>query len=159
MQREMTTVVLRITSPTLSPQDIEARLGIKPDESWKLGDRVGTFKSVQKLHGYELNSTLFPSAQLLEHYRGMIKRIAPVAQKIGEISAQGTVEMVCKLQVKALPPIAFERDDIRWLAALGARLDFDILLLVERQEPKKPGGAPGAPGTPGAGSGGSVTSF
>ena len=145
---------------TVSNDLTNSVLGIKPDDSWKLGDRVGTFKAMQKLHGYELHSTVFPGAPLIEHFRGMLKRIAPVAQKIGEISAQGMVEMVCKLHCKALPPIAFERDDIRWLAALGARLDFDVLIIVERQEPAKKPGAPGAGGT-GAGGGttGSVTSF
>lgn len=145
-QRESISVILRITSPTLSPKEIEARLGIKPDESWNLGDRVGTFKAVQKMHGYELHSTVFMTAPLVEHFRGMIKRIAPVAQKIGEISAQGVVEMICVLHLKALPPMTFDRDDIRWIAALGARLDFDIMLIADRQEPKKP--APGAPGAP-----------
>ncbi len=154
--RETISVTLRITSPTISPKEIETRLAIKPDDSWNLGDRTGTFKSVQKVHGYELHSTVYFGSPLIEHFRGMIKRIAPVAQKIGEISAQGAVEMVCKLHVKALPPISFERDDIRWLAALGAKLEFDVLLLVEKQQPdaKKPG-APGAPGT----GGGSTTSF
>lgn len=149
-QRETTSVTLRITSPTIPPKEIEARLGIKPDDSWNLGDRVGTFKAVQKMHGYELHSTVFPTAPLIEHFRGMIKRIAPVAQKIGEISTQGAVEMVCQLHCKALPPISFERDDIRWLAALGAKLDFDVLLIVERQDPAKKSPAPGTPPTSGS---------
>lgn len=148
--RETISVTLRITSAVHSPKDVEARLGIKPDDSWNQGDRTGTFKSVQKLHGYELHSQVYFGAPLVEHFRGMIKRIAPVAQKIGEISANANVEMVCKLHVKALPPITFERDDVRWLAALGAKLDFDVFLLQERNDPaKKPaGGAPGAPGAP-----------
>ena len=145
--REQTAIRLKITSTALTPQDIEARLGIKPDESWKIGDRTGTFGAVLKEHGYALDSTAPYSATLADHMRALIKRIAPIAQKIGEISTSGKVEMSCTIHCKAVPPMAFERDDIRWLAALGARLDFDIYVITERpspQEAKKPGTASGS---------------
>lgn len=142
MQRETTNVRLRITSPTLTAAEIETRLGIKPDEAWKIGDRTGTFGAVLKDHGYALDAVSPYSIKLADHMRAMIKRIAPVAQKIGEISAQAKVEMVCTMFCKTTPPINFERDDLRWLAAIGASLDVSVGMIVERAAPaaaKKPG--------------------
>jgi hypothetical protein len=132
MQRETTSVRLRITSPTLTAAAIEVKLGIKPDESWKIGDRTGAFGAILKDHGYALDATALYTARLDDHMRALIKRIAPVAQKIGEISAQAKVELVCALFCKTPPPILFSRDDLRWLAALGASLDVSVTLLVER---------------------------
>ncbi len=143
MQRETTNVRLRITSPTLTAADIEAKLGIKPDESWKIGDRTGTFGAILKDHGYELTAVALYTLKLDDHMRSMIKRIAPVAQKIGEISGQAKVEIICTLFCKTAPPIAFTRDDLRWFAAIGASLDVEVGILVERAQPataeKKPG--------------------
>ncbi|MBI2788740.1 MAG: DUF4279 domain-containing protein [Elusimicrobia bacterium] len=143
MQRETTVVRLRITSATLTAAEIEAKLGIKPDESWKIGDRTGTFGAILKDHGYQLDSTAMMTTRLEDHFRSMLKRIAPVAQKIGEISTQAKVEIVCSIISKIIPPVSFQKDDLRWMAAMGASLEVEISMLVDRnaQAPaaKKPG--------------------
>lgn len=143
MQRETTVVRLRITSATLTAAEIEAKLGIKPDESWKIGDRTGTFGAILKDHGYQLDSTAMLTTKLEDHFRSMLKRIAPVAQKIGEISAQAKVEIVCSCISKIIPPVSFQRDDLRWMAAMGAQLEVEISMLVDRgaraSDEKKPG--------------------
>ncbi len=143
MQRETTVVHLRITSATLTATEVEAKLGIKPDEAWKTGDRTGTFGAILKDHGYVLDSTAMMTTRPADHFRSLLKRIAPVAQKIGELSAQAKVEVVVSIISKNIPPVSFERDDLRWLAAMGAQLDIEISLLVERAAPasseKKPG--------------------
>ena len=126
----------------MTAAEIEAKLGIKADESWKIGDRTGAFGVLLKEHGYALDSTAPYTTKPDDHFRSMIKRIAPVAQKIGEISTQAKVEMICTIMCKAVPPVSFDRDDVRWLAAIGARLDVDITVLTERAQPReapKPG--------------------
>jgi len=145
MQRESTIVHLRITSATLTAAQIEAHLGIKPDEAWKIGDRTGTFGALLKEHGYVLDSTAMMTTNPADHFRSLLKRIAPVAQKIGELSAQAKVEVIVSIICKNIPPVGFERDDLRWLAAMGAKLDVEIAILVDRSAAqaapteKKPG--------------------
>ena len=143
MQRETTVVRLRITSATLTAAEVEAKLGIKPDESWKIGDHTGAFGAVLKDHGYALDSTAMMTTKLEDHFRSMLKRIAPVAQKIGEISAQAKVEIVCSIITKIIPPVSFQKDDLRWLASMGAQLEVEISMLVDRgahaPAEKKPG--------------------
>lgn len=144
MQRETTVVRLRITSPTVTAAEIEAKLGIKPDEAWKIGDRTGTFGAILKDHGYQLDSTAMMTLKVDDHFRSLLKRIAPVAQKIGEISASAKVEIVVSVISKHIPPVSFQRDDLRWMAAMGAQLEVELSELVERaaqpsSEGKKPG--------------------
>lgn len=144
MQRESTVVRLRITSTALTAAQIEAALGLKPDEAWKIGDRTGTFGALLKEHGYVLDSTAMMTTNPADHFRSLLKRIAPVAQKIGELSAQAKVEVIVSILCKNIPPVGFERDDLRWLAAMGAKLDVEISILVDRAaqaapSEKKPG--------------------
>jgi len=142
MQRESTIVRLRITSPTYTAAEIEAKLELKPDESWKIGDRTGTFGAILKDHGYQLDSTAMMTLKIDDHFRSLLKRIAPVAQKIGEISGQAKVEIVVSVISKYIPPVSFQRDDLRWMAAMGAQLEVELTQMVERpaQSPeKKPG--------------------
>ncbi len=144
MQRETTVVRLRITSATVTAAEIEAKLGMKPDEAWKIGDRTGTFGAILKDHGYQLDSTAMMTTKLADHFRSLLKRIAPVAQKIGELSASAKVEIVCSVISRNIPPVSFQRDDLHCLAAMGASLEVELSKLVERAAQsgggeKKPG--------------------
>jgi hypothetical protein len=145
-QRESTTVRFRITSATLSADQIKTQIGLEADETWKLGDKRGPFAVVEKVHGYVLESKAFPMSSLDEHLKAMIKRLAPSAQKIGAIAPQCVIEFICALTVKKVPSLRFERDDLRWLGVMGARLHVDMLMI---EEPVKPAG--GAAGGTGAG--------
>jgi len=129
--RESTSAQLKITSATLTAKDIEARLGVKPDESWKIGDRTGIFGAVQKANGFVLVSAMPLTASIEAHVSSLLKRVAPVAAKIGEIAPQATIKMTCTLQRKVLPPICFERDDLRWLGVMGAQLEIEMGLVAD----------------------------
>jgi hypothetical protein len=145
--REQTTVRFRITSPTLSADQIKAQIGLDPDETWKLGDKRGPFAVVEKVHGFVLESKAFPMASLDEHVKAMIKRLAPSAQKIGAIAPQCSIEFICALHSKKFPALRFARDDVRWIGVMGARLDVDLFVL-EAPPPPKPAGGAAAPGGP-----------
>jgi hypothetical protein len=140
--RESTEVNLVISSTTVTAAQIEAALGMKPDDAWKTGEPRGAFSAPQKAHGYLLEGKAPIMASLEDHIRAMIKRVAPVAQKIGELSAQCTVVMQCRIFRKTAPSIYLTRDDLRWLAALGAKLDIDAAVVMEPPKPAagaKPG--------------------
>ncbi|OGR98982.1 MAG: hypothetical protein A2V88_13135 [Elusimicrobia bacterium RBG_16_66_12] len=144
--RENITVRLKITSSTLTAADIEARLGMKPDESWKLGDKTGVFGAIEKAHCYALVSTPMPTASLDEHVQSILRRAAPVAAKIGEFAAQAKIQMICTIQRKTLPPISLGRDDVRWLGVMGAQLDVEVTLMPDpAREALRGGGAAGDP--------------
>jgi hypothetical protein len=134
-----------ISSATLSAADVQARTGLAPDESWKVGDARGAFGAVEKMHGFVLQSKVRIQDSLDDHLKAMLKRVAPYAQKIGALGNEAKIEMTCTVHRKIAPALKFERDDLRWLGVMGARLDIDIYIL---SEPPKPAAKP-APGQPG----------
>ncbi|MBI3565070.1 MAG: DUF4279 domain-containing protein [Elusimicrobia bacterium] len=144
--REQTAVTFRILSATLSAADIAARTGLTADETWKLGDARGRFGNVEKKHGFVMESKAIFSASLDDHIKAMLKRLAPAAQKIGALVNECSIEFVCTVHRKQAPMLRFERDDLRWLGVMGARLDVDIFVLNDPGA-RAPAAAPAA-GTP-----------
>ena len=145
--RENIVVRFRITSATLTAQEIETRLGVKPEESTKIGDRLGVFGAVEKTHSFTFVSTPPPSATLDEHIQSMIKRLAPLAAKIGEFGDAATGKMVCTIQRKAIPPIRFGRDDLRWLGVMGAQLEVEVGVIPDAEREALRGAAQKKPGS------------
>ena len=145
--REQTVVTFNIFSMTLTAKDIEARIGIAPDDFYKIGDVRGAFGAKEKEHGFILNSKARITDSLDDHLKGMIKRLAPAAQKIGALANECKIEMSCQIHRKQGPRLKFERDDLRWLGVMGARLDVDVHILAE---PTKPAGMGPSGSTTGA---------
>jgi len=148
MTREQTSVRFKITSTTLTAQEIQTRTGLTADEAWKIGDARGAFGAVEKMNGFVLQSKSRINESLDEHIKAMLKRIAPHAQKIGALANEAKIELSCQIHRKIGPALKFERDDLRWLGVMGARLDIDIYIM---SEPQKPAAAPktGQPGESG----------
>jgi hypothetical protein len=143
--REQTAVRFNIFSATLSAQDIQTRTGLAPDESWKIGDARGAFGNIEKTHGFVLQSKVRMQDSLDLHIKAMLKRVAPYAQKIGALANEAKIELSCQIHRKIAPALKFERDDLRWLGVMGARLDIDVYILAEPQKPG-PTGQPGQAG-------------
>jgi len=151
--KETSNVLFRITSATVTAAQIAERTGLTADESWKVGDPRGRFANVEKVHGFVLESKEAPHQPFEEHVKSMLKRLAPVAAKIGALAAETKIDFEVSLHRKAVPQIKFERDDVRWLGVMGARLNLDIFLLHDSAPPAARPGGPSKPGD--ASSGGS----
>jgi hypothetical protein len=134
--RESTEVRLVVTSPTVTAADLQARLGLKPDDSWKQGEERGTFKNKEKFHGFVVESG-HPLLGFEDQLRELIKRMAASAVTLGQLAAQVKAQVQCRLMRKQIPQIDIPRDELRWLAAMGASLEIDIQ--VEPPPPSKPG--------------------
>lgn len=135
ISREQTAVRFNIFSATLTAKDIEARTGLAPDESWKIGDARGAFGAVEKMHGFVLQSKVRLQDSLDDHIKAMLKRVAPAAQKIGALANECKIEMSCQIHRRQAPALKFERDDLRWLGVMGARLDVDVHIIADQQKP------------------------
>jgi len=146
--KEQTTVRFKISSAKLSAADVQARTGLVPDETWKVGDARGHFGNIEKQHGFVLDSKTPISEPLDDHVKGMIKRLAPYAQQIGTLTNEAVIEFSCIVHRKVAPALRFDRDDLRWLGVMGARLDVDIFIISDAyaKAPAKP-----TMGTPDAG--------
>jgi hypothetical protein len=143
--KEQTSVRFKITSVTLTAQDIAARTGLVADETWKIGTARGRFAQIEKAHGFVMESKSMPNASLDEHIKAMLKRIAPHAQHIGALINDARVEFACIVHRKAAPMLKFERDDLRWLGVMGAQLAVDIFILNDARNEFKSGSTAGSP--------------
>ena len=130
--REQTDIRLIITSPTMTSQDIEASIGLKPNESWKIGDRLGAFGASAREHGFVIESGVLPSASFQSYLAGLIGKIEPAAQKIGALGDRCAIEVVCELHRKAAPLLTFEREEMRLFGVIGAGLRIDTFIIAER---------------------------
>lgn len=147
--REQTAIRFNIFSATLTAKDIEARTGLAPDESWKIGDARGAFGAVEKMNGFVLQSKARINESLDDHIKAMLKRLAPHAQKIGALANEAKIELSCQIHRKVGPALKFDRDDLRWLGVMGARLDIDVYILSEPQKSAGSFGQSGQSGQPG----------
>ncbi len=145
--REQTDVRLKITSQTMPPQDIEARIGLKPNESWKTGDRLGAFGAAAREHGFVIESGALASSPFQDYMTALIRKIAPAAQKIAALGDRCVIEVICTLHRKAAPLLTFERDDIRWIGVMGAKLRLDTFVISDG--PRGGARAPSAGGAAG----------
>jgi len=144
--RESNGVSVQILSATITAADLVARTGIAADATWAAGDTYGAFGAIRKTHGLALETKLAPSSTLDEHVRDMLRRLAPSAQKIGQLAAQVEVIFACKIESKRAPILHFDSDTLRWLAAMNAKLDIDTAVISEPPKPASGGAAGGAAG-------------
>ncbi len=142
--RESTHVTFTIESAKLTAQEIELRVGLKPDTAWTLGTPRGAFGAKARSHGFMLESALAPSVSLEEHVKEMIKRLSPFAQKLGALAADVESEFACLLHRKAGPAIELSRDQLRWLGVIGAKLRIDVQIVSD--EPRGGAAQPAAGG-------------
>lgn len=133
MQRQTIAVQLRVSSATLKAAEIEAALGVKADDSWKIGDRTGTFGAPLKDHGCAIDASAPFATELNEHIKALAKQLGPgAAKKMAELAGKVKVELVCTIACSSPPPIVLEREDARWLAEIGGSLDVGVNLFSER---------------------------
>lgn len=142
--REQNDVSVRITSSTLLAKDIMARVGLAAaDQTWAAGATYGVFGATEKQNGLSLKSKLMPSAALDEHVREMIKRLAPSAQKLGQLGAEVEITFSCTVHSRRAPVLHYDRETVRWLAVMNAKLDIDTAIIVD--PPKPAAGKPPSP--------------
>ncbi len=144
--REQTTVNFKVTSATITAKDLAAKLNLKPDREWLAGSPRGAFGAIEKLHGFELESKLGPQSSVEQHVGGMLDRLKPCAQALGAMAKEVTVEFTLSLTRRRAPWLHFDRDTVRWLAVMGAKLDIDSQVIADAPPPPKAGGAGGAGG-------------
>lgn len=137
--RESTDVRIVIESPTVTAADLQTRLNLKPDDSWKAGEERGTFKNKEKFHGFVVESG-HPLLPFDEQLKALIKRLSACAVTLGQLAPHLKAQVQCRLVRKQVPLIDIPRDELRWLAAMGAALEIDITL---EAAPPAPAGKPG----------------
>lgn len=128
------TVYVAIESTELAPSDITARLGIRPDREWLIGDARGKTGKQWDVHGWVLEtvvrsedaegrsaSALIPIA--LERFE---KRLRPAAKSIAALGSSIQPYTVLAVLAESVPGIELEHSLLRLLHDIGGTFQVDL---------------------------------
>jgi hypothetical protein len=139
---EQFNVTVVVSSAKLTAADIAAKTGLVPDAQWAAGAAYGAFGAIREKHGIQLESKETPTTPINDHVLAMIKRLAPSAQKLGALGADVETAFACKVQGKRAPFLHFDKDTLRWLAVMNAKLDIDTAVIPDPPKPAAGGAKP-----------------
>lgn len=109
---------------------VAAAIDLEPTRTWRIGESVGGTLLRRKENGWvlELKSQASDFEELVQ---ALLLLLEPHAAAIAQILSRGTeAEIACEALVHdEAPPIALGAVTLRRIAALGASLDVDIILV------------------------------
>jgi hypothetical protein len=119
---------LKIISKSVTPEEVTARLGIKPDTCRHAGESRPHTAIIESTHCWELRSGLAEDRDLVEHITAVLARVEPCAARITELAEQNEVLLSCIVHAPSEPVLSLSKEIIARLASLGAEVDFDLYI-------------------------------
>lgn len=145
---------ISVTSTTFSPDEITARLGVKPRSSHRMGElrRPGTSEAVFKLHSWFSPRATGGLWDLESHIADLLDAWEPRASALHELQREPdtTVRILVgvalnqKDEVTNTPAFSLSRELLQRLARLDVELDCDVNVYGYDEEQR--GGGPGPGG-------------
>jgi hypothetical protein len=141
-ENSRTFVHLKITSITLTSEEIRQHVGIEPDKAWRRGELKGYPASSavpRKNAGWLLNSGLREDEGLEAHIERLLARVEPYAGNIKELATENDVTLSCAIYLYredecASPPLYFEQTTVAAICALGASFDIQLYFLGDSSD-------------------------
>jgi hypothetical protein len=133
-KRDYVGIALWITSDELSPEMITDVVGIEPNYTQVRGTPIKGVDRLYERHSWKLGERLYAregdyignhSEQFFDAFLNRIKDIAP---RIKELSKYNEVSVALIYNVRDMPYIGLTREQVQVLAALGARVDHDVMV-------------------------------
>lgn len=129
-------VAFMLTRFKCAPEEITAKIGITPSETWQTGDFVNKKKPFMRhqSNGWQLDSQLEKTAELEDHIQSVLQQLKPSWQSLIEISVDCYVEISCAIYLYSdnqLPAIHFNKEIVQQFAALNADIDIDLYNFIE----------------------------
>jgi len=124
-----TFVSLTIISSRYSPEEMNDLVGVHCDKSWKIGEFRAKTTIKEKDNGWVINSGLEKKDSLEDHIEALLKKIAPLSDKIQYLSEDNYIEVSCAIYASEAPPLHFEKNVIHQINKLGACLDIDFYVI------------------------------
>lgn len=129
MSADEVIVRLVIRSQDLSPEEITSAVGLRCDQSWVSGQRRGPTIILQTDNGWVVGSGLPRTSPLEDHVDSLLRRLAPIAEKVKELSTRNAVEVSVVIYAENEPALSFESRTLNVLAGMGASLDIDLYIM------------------------------
>jgi len=126
---------LTIMSYELSPDEISDRVGLRWDDSRKIGDPKGRSDRVWGENIWWLYETsdgcengMSIDQALDDCVERLRKRIDPVVPRIRSLPEAANVEFGLYMLARTIPPIHLDLGTLKFIHELGAELDVDVVL-------------------------------
>lgn len=123
-------VRLMVISESVSPEQISRQLGVRGDETWRIGDKRKNTDILEKENGWGLHSKKESTMNLedhIENIRDLIKGFESNFKILSD-ALDCEVQLSCVVYFKDEPPLLFEKEVINWLNSIAASLDIDLYL-------------------------------
>jgi hypothetical protein len=147
-------VYLSVHSSDLTPERIDAELGLSADESRLLGSKKVGPPPVPRYHIWNLFSGAPDASSLRDHFSVLFERMMPASDAIAKLAGSGKADVIVQVvryfdpgpedeailaaRDAGLPPdieilrgqhpllgFYFDREQLAWLGRLGVGVDFD----------------------------------
>jgi hypothetical protein len=108
------------------PDEVSSMMGTLPDDTWRVGEAIGSARTPQPEAGWRMRSRLPPDADVEEHARGLLDRLPSGLPADGPASGLH-LELSFAIDVyDQQPALWFSPETVARIAALGAAIDIDL---------------------------------
>jgi Domain of unknown function (DUF4279) len=140
--------LLFVVSDELTGREIVTKIGVEPDEIWTKGEfsRPGHSRVPSRTSGIRFDSGLPNDAPIADHIDAVLKRVEPVADRLGKLAAErGLTEpesgdsdpwihfLVLIVAGPDQQTVHLDQRQIAILARLGAEVEIELSFDVEEQ--------------------------
>jgi hypothetical protein len=121
-----------ILTGKFDPDKITTLMGIKPTNTWKLGDSIQNTKLRRKHDGWKLSIDKEESLDLNEKIESFLMQLESYSMPLKEIyeKLNAKAEIACAIYIEdeQVPAIHFNHETIKRVSDLGAEIDVDFYL-------------------------------
>lgn len=128
-------VAFTLTDFDCGPEEITARVGITPAETWKMGEFINKKKTMRyEYNGWQVHSKPEKTEELENHLISVLEQLKIGWKFLVEISRLYYAEISCAIYIYSdteRPTIHFSKQVIQKIAELNADIDVDIYILTD----------------------------
>jgi len=119
-------VKLKISSATLSCEEIASRISMTPDSMTKIGDPIPLTILVNEFNVWELSSGLDDTFSMEEQLVSLFKKTEPVQNNIYQLKNVADINIACSIYCTTQPTLYLDADMIKKCCAIRASVGFDV---------------------------------
>jgi hypothetical protein len=122
---------LDLSSTSLDPDQITERLGLRPTETWRIGDKAPNTGRLRKDHRWELQTRDYGSSDLNEPLDDLLGVLTPVAESLRGVADQCDAAMICIVGSfgETNPGLFVDKAMMETIRGLGLDLQLDLYFL------------------------------
>lgn len=116
------------------PDEITAKVGIKPTKTWRVGDLVTPRAIIRKKHnGWRVDSQVEDSIHLEDYIKSVLEQLQPGWLPLVELCKRYDSEIACVIYYRSgsVPSIHFDKHLVDMAHQLNAEIDVDFYVLPE----------------------------